>query len=86
MEEKYSDKIINTHQFNNRGKKDKEVIVFKDIVDEIPELDTKSELLTWKRMAMCIIKNDYLCRRLNFGITKDLTKRQSELLEKYKNL
>lgn len=86
LEEKYSDKIINTHQFNNRGKKDKEVIVFKDIVDEIPELDTKSELLTWKRMAMCIIKNDYLCRRLNFGITKDLTKRQSELLEKYKNL
>ena len=56
LEEKYSDKIINTHQFNNRGKKDKEVIVFKDIVDEIPELDTKSELLTWKRMAMCIIK------------------------------
>ena len=86
LEEKYSDKIINTHQFNNRGKKDKEVIVFKDIVDEIPELDTKSELLTWKRMAMCIIKNDYLCRRLNFGITKDLTKRQSELLEKYKNI
>lgn len=86
LEDKYSDKIINTHTFNNRGKKDKEVIIFKDIVDEIPELDTKSELLTWKRMAMCIIKNDYLCRRLNFGITKDLTKRQTELLEKYKNL
>lgn len=86
LEKKYSDKIINTHSFNNRGHKDKEVIKFIDIVDEIPELDSKSELLTWKRMAMCIIKNDYLCRRLNFGITKDLTKKQTELLEKYKNL
>lgn len=86
LEENYSDKIINTHKFNNRGKKDKEVIIFKDIVDEIPELDTKTDVLSWKRMAMCIIKNDYLCRRLSFGITKDLTKRQNELLEKYKNI
>ncbi len=86
LEENYGDKIINTHKFNNRGKKDKEVIIFKDIVDEIPELDTKTDVLSWKRMAMCIIKNDYLCRRLSFGITKDLTKRQNELLEKYKNI
>lgn len=86
LESKYKDSIINTHQFNNRGKKDKEVILFKDIVDEIPELDGKCELLTWKRMAMCIIKNDYLCSRLNFSITKDLTKRQSELVDKYRTL
>lgn len=86
LEDKYRDSIINTHQFNNRGKKDKEVILFKDIVDEIPELDGRCELLTWKRMAMCIIKNDYLCSRLNFSITKDLTKRQSELVNKYRTL
>lgn len=86
LEDKYRDSIINTHKFNNRGKKDKEVILFRDIVDEIPELDGRCELLTWKRMAMCIIKNDYLCSRLNFSITKDLTKRQSELVDKYRTL
>lgn len=86
LEDKYGDHIINTHKTNNRGKKDKLVIKFKDIVDEIAELDTKCEVLTWKRMAMCIIKNDYLCSRLNFSITKDLTKRQKELVEKYKTL
>lgn len=86
LEDKYRDSIINTHKFNNRGKKDKEVILFRDIVDEIPELDGRCELLTWKRMAMCIIKNDYLCSRLNFSITKDLTKRQTELVNKYKTI
>ncbi len=86
LEKKYSDNVVNTHKISTRGKKDKEVIKFKDIVDEIPELDTKTDVLTWKRMAMCIIKNDYLCRRLSFGITKDLTKKQKEILEKYKNI
>ncbi len=86
LEDKYRDSIINTHRFNNRGKRDKEVILFKDIVDEIPELDGRCELLTWKRMAMCIIKNDYLCRGLNFSITKDLTSRQTELVNKYKTI
>ena len=37
-------------------------------------------------MAMCIIKNDYICRTLSFGVTQDLTRRQKELIEKYKNL
>jgi predicted phosphoadenosine phosphosulfate sulfurtransferase len=86
LEEKYGDHIINTHQTNNRGKRDKEVILFRDIVDEIAELDTHSELLTWKRMAMCIIKNDYLCTRLNFSVTKDLTARQQQLVDKYRTL
>lgn len=86
LEDKYSEHIINTHTTNNRGKKDKEVILFRDIVDEIAELDTRSELLTWKRMAMCIIKNDYLCTRLNFGVTKDLSARQQALVNKYKTL
>lgn len=86
LEEKYPDHIINTHTTNNRGKRDKEVVKFVDIVDEIAELDTRSELLTWKRMAMCIIKNDYLCTRLNFSVTKDLTARQQQLVDKYRTM
>ncbi len=86
LEKEHPDKIENTHVFSRRGSGDKEVIRFRKIADEIPELDTKKDLLTWKRMAMCIIKNDFICRSLSFGVTQDLTRRQKELIEKYRNL
>lgn len=85
LEKDVPDKIENTHKLSTRGKKNKTVIKFKEILDESP-LDKKDDILTWKRMAMCIIKNDYICKGLSFTITKDLTKRQQELMEKYKNL
>lgn len=62
--------IINTHEMSNRGHGDKEVIKFTEILDAIPELDGKEDILTWKRMAMCIIKNDYYGRTLSFSIPK----------------
>ncbi len=86
LEENHADDIVNTHSFSKRGSRDKEVIRFKRVVDEIPSVDSKQDIPTWRRMAMCIIKNDYICRSLSFGITQDLTRRQKELLEKYKNL
>ena len=79
------DLIINTHAFSNRGTGDKEVIIFKEVADETP-LDTKGDMCSWKRMAMCIIKNDYACKSLSFSITKNLVGRQKELMERYKNL
>ncbi len=86
LEENNAEAIINTHCFSKRGSGDKEVIRFKRIVDEIPSVDSRQDILTWRRMAMCIIKNDYICRSLSFGVTQDLTRRQKELIEKYKNL
>ena len=59
---------------------------FRKIVDEIPELDSRKDLLTWRRMALCIIKNDFVCKSLSFSVTRDLTLRQQELMEKYRNL
>jgi predicted phosphoadenosine phosphosulfate sulfurtransferase len=86
LETNYSDSIINTHEFSKRGKGDKEVIKFKKIVDEVPGVDNRDDILTWRRMAMAIIKNDYICKSLSFSITKDLTVRQHNLMEKYKNI
>lgn len=89
LEQKYGKYIINTGQLSNRGSKDKILIKFKTIVDEIPELDTKDDVLTWKRLAMTIIKNDFICKSLSFSINKEMTQRQKELLkgvEKYKNV
>jgi len=85
LENTIPDKIENTHSFSKRGSGDKEVIKFKEIVDENP-IDRKDDILTWRRMAMCIIKNDYCCKGLSFSITKGLTQRQNELIERYKNL
>lgn len=85
LEETIPDKIINTHAFSKRGKGDKEVVRFKEILDE-HSLDTTRDLLTWKRMAMCIIKNDIACKSLGFGITKDLMEKRKLILEKYKGL
>lgn len=86
LEKNYSSDIKNTHKFSNRGSKDKEVIKFTKIPDEISELDTKDDVLCWKRLAMCIIKNDFVCKSLSFSITKNMTIRQKELINKYKNL
>ena len=86
MEEACPDAIINTHEFSRRGKGNKEVIKFTKVVDEIPGVDNKDDVLTWRRMAMCIIKNNYTCKSLSFGMTKDLTVRQKAIMEKYKNI
>lgn len=86
LESTCPDAIENLHKFSNRGKGDKEMIRARKVLDELPCLDNRQDLCTWKRMAMCIIKNDYICKGLCFTITKDLTKRQKEIVEKYKNL
>lgn len=86
LEKNHKDSIINTHEYSARGSKDKEVIKFKKIVDEIPGVDNKDDVLSWKRMAMCIIKNDYLCKGLSFSTTKELTIKHKAIIEKYKNL
>ena len=86
LEKHHPDDVENTHTFSRRGSGDKEVVRFRRIPDEIPELDSGKDLLTWRRMAMCIIKNDFVCKSLSFGITRDLSRRQRELIEKYKKL
>lgn len=86
LELHYRDKIERTHTLSTRGNKDKEVVRFKSVVDTIPELDSKMDVLTWKRMAMCIIKNDYFCKSLGFGLSAGQIKKRNEAIKKYKNL
>ena len=77
--------IIRTGELSNRGNKDKEVVKFKSILDFHP-LDKNQSILTWRRMCMCILRNDYICTRLDFSITNDLTAKQKEVVEKYKKV
>lgn len=82
----YAGATFRTGELSTRGNKDKEVIKFNYVVDTIPELDTKQDVLTWKRMAMCIIKNDYFCKSLSFGISKEQLKRRKEVMKKYEQI
>lgn len=81
-----SDLIHNTKEFSVRGKGDKHVIRFKKIADELPGLDTKTDLPTWKRMCMVILKNDINCKSLNFGLTKHQLELRNKALLKYQNM
>ncbi|PAF44730.1 DUF3440 domain-containing protein [Helicobacter sp. 11S02596-1] len=67
---------------NSRGK---ELFVFTKILDYAPrKIESAKEALTWRRMAVCIIKNDVLCRGLSFAQTKEQRHKIALIMEKYK--
>ncbi len=78
--------VVNTHQFSNRGLKDKYVVKFLEIPDVLPGLDNKTDFLSWRRMCMAILKNDISCESLSFSFTKRQVLRQQELIRKYKEM
>ena len=76
-------------QFENRGKKcktsTKDVCTFDDYPDEAAVTKFK-DVPSYKRMCVCIIKNDYLCKYMGFAPTKVESERRAKAIEKYKNL
>lgn len=52
------------------------------------DCDTKSfqKLPSYKRMCVCIMKNDYYCKYMGFAQTKEAIEKRRKALEKYKNL
>lgn len=63
----------------------KRVIAFDDYLDDTTCTKFK-EIPTYKRMCVCIIKNDYYCKYMGFAQTKNETQKRKSALEKYKNL
>lgn len=45
-----------------------------------------SEVASWKRLAITILKNDHVCKYLGLAPTKEQAERQREIMEKYKRL
>ncbi len=78
--------IIKTEKLSSNTKIPKKIIKFKKIVDELPNIESKDDFCTWKRLALCIIKNDYLCKSLSFGYSKEFQLRKKEIIEKYKKI
>lgn len=56
-----------------------------EYIDEIDIAEAK-EIPTFKRMCICIMKNDHLCKYMGFTQTKNEMARRKNIMEKYKSL
>lgn len=56
-----------------------------EYVDDYEGKDFKL-IPTYKRMCICIIKNDHLCKYMGFSLTKGEMERRKAIKEKYKDL
>lgn len=56
-----------------------------DYLDDIDIVEFK-EIPTYKRMCICIMKNDHLCKFMGFSLTKKETEIRTNAENKYKNL
>lgn len=89
-----SDKVVAelkraNHDFSNRGKvsktSNKDVITFAEYPDDLNITDFKS-VPTYKRMCVCILKNDYFCKYMGFAATAEESRRKKVALEIYNSL
>lgn len=56
-----------------------------EYLDDI-DITQFKDIPTYKRMCICIIKNDHLCKYMGFSLTKEEMKRRKDIQEKYANL
>ena len=47
------------------------------IPDDTDDIRSTKDIPSWKRMCVCILKNDHLCKTMGFGMSKE----QRELVE-----
>lgn len=66
----------------SKGKKSR-VVFEQDIPDDTDDVLTSIDIPSWKRMCACILKNDYLCRFMGFGPTKEQKEKIKGIKEKY---
>lgn len=56
-----------------------------DYLDDIDIAEFK-EIPTYKRMCICIMKNDHLCKYMGFSHTKEELTRRKRVIEKYNDI
>jgi predicted phosphoadenosine phosphosulfate sulfurtransferase len=55
---------------------------YQDDID-MPEF---RELPSFKRMCVCILKNDHLCKYMGFSMTKKEIENKKQIMELYQNI
>lgn len=77
--------IRKTGKSNNRSKHKKEVVQFDDYLDDTSVTDFK-RIPTYKRMCICIMKNDYYCKYMGFAQTKNEAEKRKRAVENYEDI
>lgn len=69
------------------GFKELDRVVIKSFPDHVDELSgNHSDVASWKRFAITILKNDHTCKYMGLAPTKDKLERIKEIKHKYSNL
>lgn len=69
------------------GRQTKRRVVIQSYPDHLDMLTChNSEVASWKRLVITILKNDHTCKYLGLAPTKEQAIRQREIMEKYKNI
>ena len=71
---------LGTHNY----KSDKKAVKL-DYLDDLDIKDFKS-IPTYKRMCICILKNDHMCKYMGFSQTKQEMKKRKEAIRKYEKI
>lgn len=90
-------KIINELKENNihfylngntsHGNKDKIRVVIKSVPDDLDVLSChNSDVISWKRFAITILKNDHTCKYLGLAPTKEQIERMKYIKKKYSKI
>lgn len=71
---------IGTHNYKTEKK-----AIKLDYLDDIEISDFKA-IPTYKRMCICILKNDHTCKYMGFSQTKIEAEKRKEAVKKYANI
>lgn len=77
--------VRRTGRTTNHGRGDKELIQFDDYLDDTT-VDDFRRIPTYKRLCICIMKNDHICKYMGFSLNKFEMERRKSAIEKYKDL
>lgn len=69
------------------GNKDLDRVVIKTPPDHLDFLSChNSDVTSWKRFAITVLKNDHTCKYMGLSPTKEQAVRQRQIMEKYKSI
>lgn len=60
-------------------------ITFRGTPDHTDNVTKTTNVPSYKRMCICILKNDHLCKYMGFGLTKYQQQVKKSIVEKYRN-
>ena len=66
--------------------KNSRVIFLGKIPDHTDDIKTTKDIPSWKRMCLCILKNDHTCRSMGFGLSREQRRNVDVLKQKYEKV